>query len=476
MSLPSIPLAKRQFIEGLILVLGTLGAIVLLNLFVEQSPLVIGVVVTALFAVAWMLFSRDLWWLPVPVAVCLGGMVYVGFKIYAYELGVVLAFIAAIPRLASRQVASARAAFMPSALMALFVYLLLRLGTDLYMAYLDGYQLGNIVRVYMMGLWPLLFAVPLVALGSARRLSSIFWIIYVAALVRTSLGTIGYFFPRIITLTGIQVVLPGIYMEGIELRTSALWLLYLALCGWSLSGRRVHPVHGLVAAFAVAGVFLGGSRVSLGFMIAIILIWMAVERRYVFLGVFSGVVVSLVVLLNLNHELIYWFPERLQRTLSILMMQSPFHDVHRMIEGSDEWHRQLGVIGFNRWVSSPLHFLFGQRLVPFPWDLDQLVESFQLRLQISADLGYYESGLWTVLAVTGLVGGYLYWRTFFQLSRPLWRWVWQNGVRTPGKAFAFIGLCSSLVWLGFSWIAGHFPSEPLMFLLIARTAYEDQKG
>lgn len=192
------------------------------------------------------------------------------------------------------------------------------------------------------------------------------------------------------------------------------------------------------------------------------------------LAVFATAFVAFLVALNINHDLIYEFPERWQRTLSILVLRSPFQDVHRMIGGSDEWHRQLAVMAITRWTDSPWSFLFGHHLVPFNVGMDPMAQSFYDLMKAAADLGYYEAGLWTVLAVTGAVGGLLYGLTLWMLARPLWGWVWRERVRIPSTAFGFIALSSTLLWVVFGWIIGHFPSEQIVLLLIARAAYEDQ--
>ena len=475
MSSSASPITRHRLIEGIILILGMGIAVALLKLFMEQNLLVSGLVVTVLFTAAWAVFSKDMWWLLVPITVCLGGILYVGFRINAYELGVLIALLASLPTMAMRRSIPGRKYAIPFVLVALAGYVTARMMVDLYWGKMDGYQLGNIFRVYAMGLWPLVFAIPFILVGSTRYLKVAFWAIYVVSFLRSTLGVVGYLFPRVLSGSGIQVILPGVYSEGIELRASALWLLYAALCAWSFSRRRVPLFHMLMVLFAIACRFMGGSRGSLGVMLAIILIWMCVERRFVALGVFMAVVAGGIIALNVDYDLINMFSQRMQRTLSIVMVRSPFQDVHRMIEGSDEWHRQLGIIAFSRWTDSPERFLFGHRLIPFMVGTESVETPFYDLVKMAADLGYYEAGLWTVLAVTGIIGGILYGCTLWKLSKPLWGWVWRGGIRNPATAFGFIALCATFLWVVFGWIVGHFPSEQIMFLLIARVAYEDQR-
>lgn len=466
----------RKVIEGCILILGTIGAVFSLNLLAEQRFIFVGMAATVLLVLAWMLFSRGVWWFTVPAAICFGGRLFVGYKIYAYELGLLLALIAVIPLIAMRKPGAFRRSFLHPSLLVLAIYLAARMGVDLYRGNVDGYALGNIFRVYVSGLWPFVFAIPFAFFGSTKSLKIILWIMYIGSLIRCALGVAGFLLPQVLPESGFSVILPGLYTEGTELRASGLWLLYLALASWSMSGRRAHWFHSLMALFAISCVFMGGSRGSLGVMVVILAIWMCVERRFVMLGAFAAVFMVLVVALNSSNSLIYEFPERLQRTMSILMMRTPFHDVHGMIEGSDFWHQQLGVMAITRWTDSPWSFLFGHRLIPFSAGMDPMTQSFFNLMKTAADLGYYEAGFWTVLAVTGAVGGILYCLTIWKLARPLWGWVWREKTFGAGTAFGFMALSSVIVWFTFGWILGHFPSEQIILLLIARAAYEDQKN
>lgn len=472
LSLP--PVVRRRFIDGLIIIAGVLGCVTLFNFIVEESIFMSGIVIVGLGVIFWACFSRGLWWVLVPLAVCFGGMIYIGFKILAVEFALLVVLIAAIPRIASHQVVS-RPAFLPKSLYLLLAYLLARLTIDLYCAVLDGLPTGNILRVYVMGLWPLIFAVPFSYYGNTANIKNVFWLMYAAAFVRSALGVIGYCFPLIFTVTGAQFILPGLYSQGLELRASALWLLYLGLAAWSMSRQRFHILHTLVALAAIAGVCVGGSRGSLGIMVGIILLWALINRRYWALGILSLLFLSIVVVLNLNYEIVYMLPDRIQRTMSILLFNSPFHDIGNLVAGSNEWHFELGKMAYSQWTASLSNFIFGHRVIPFAGDMENVAQSsFWLGLKIAADMGYYEAGLWTVLALTGIVGGILYMHVIFHLIRPLWAILWKEGIQTPSNALAFVGVSSAVLWFIFSWIIGHFPSEQLLFLVLARAAYADR--
>jgi hypothetical protein len=120
-------------------------------------------------------------------------------------------------------------------------------------------------------------------------------------------------------------------------------------------------------------------------------------------------------------------------------------------------------------------FLFGNRLLPFDEQFSADSASVFVKMRIAASMGYYESGLWTILAVLGVAGGVLYILVFVGLLRPIIRPLLQHRICDYTHAFYFLAAAGTAVWLTFSWIAGHFPSQELLMAVIARAAYEDQK-
>ncbi len=464
----------RKVIEGLA-VLAFVGiAVYLLKIAAEGDWGRLAMWSLALGIVFWTFASGEAWWMLLPAALGLGGTLNLGFKVYTHELALAISMLPLVPLLAFRKNKVIERAPLPKSLYLLLALLLVHTSVSLYAANLQtDTGIGSIVRTYVRALWPLVFAIPFFRYGSTRHLRVALTLLYVGSFVRCALGVVGYFFPRVASPTT-TFLLPGIYSEGVELRESGLWLVYTSLAFVSLypqSPRRF--MHWAMAGLAGWFVVIGGSRVSLGMFCLIPLLWAAVQRRFVLLTSLVLLVISTLVAVNLNPNLLYQFPERFQRTLSILVMDSPFHELHRSVEGSNEWHYGLMQIGYQKWTQSPATFVFGNRVLPYREPSQEGPFAFFTTMQTAAGLGYYESGLWTVLAVLGVAGLLLYAGVFIGLLRPVVPALVRQGIRDTPHAFYFVATAGLIVWACFAWIAGHFPSEPLFMAVIARAAYED---
>jgi hypothetical protein len=207
----------------------------------------------------------------------------------------------------------------------------------------------------------------------------------------------------------------------------------------------------------------------------IAIIWAIFQRKFVSLAIFVSTLIVLLVTFNTNPDLIYQFPKRFQRTLSIFVMKSPYQTVHAMLETSDQWHYELMQRGYHKWVKTPLTCLFGNRVLSVQNESDFGRKNFTDKIQMAEDLASYESGLWTVLATLGLVGMGLYIAVFKYFLGPVIRSLWRHQICDPAHAFAFMAVASMMVWVGFCWGVGHFPSQQLMLAVIARAAYDDQQ-
>lgn len=431
--------------------------------------------VSGALVLLWVLFARRAWWIMLPVTLTLGGMFYFGFRIYTYELGLVLTLLPLIPLMALQKNRVLLREPLPRSLYILLLYFVVHLGVSEFAANAEGLGgMGNILRVYVRGLWPLVFAVPFYLYGGTHCLRQALVTMYVAAIVRSICGLLGYLIPELLYVPVLNFILPGGYMEGADLRESALWMLYLCLCFISLSRRKPRlMLHLLVAAFAFACILLGGGRASLGMACAVVLLWLLFQRRYLTLAAAAVVLAVLMAMLNSRPDLVYRFSPRVQRTLSILVLKSPFTDVHEEVVGSDEWHFELGRMGARRWAASPRSLAVGNRVYPFLFDFVALSGSVGVKMEVAAAMGSYESGLWTVLAVLGLVGASLYAGTFWGLLRPVLPGLLKSRICDYRSAFGFLAVASLVIWVTFSWIVGHFPSEALMLAVIAKAAYED---
>src|SRR5262249_2574997 len=107
-------------------------------------------------------------------------------------------------------------------------------------------------------------------------------------------------------------------------------------------------------------------------------------------------------------------PRRVERGFSIFVMRADAQrDIHDDVHGSDVYHENLRKEGMRRLTARPTNFVFGTGMKPF--DVSSVlnvgyfeVDPSSILVQMVADNGNYESGLWAVLAVTGTLGFLLY--------------------------------------------------------------------
>ncbi len=467
---------QRGAVEWLVGATAIAIVLFLLATFAEDDWMT-GIVCTSILALAaWTFLAREAWWLLLPMALGFGGTFFFGFKIYTHEIALLVCLLPLVPLIAARKATRVPRAPLPLSLYVLLIYMVVHLGVSLYLITLEGREgQGSIFRVYVRGLWPLVFAVPFYLYGKTRYLKWVLILIYVSSLCRSGLGLIGYYAPAVAG-TAPGFLLPGIYTEGMDLRESGLWLLYASLAFACLSPSRIaRGFHLAVAGLAGWFVVVGGSRVSLGISVVIPLIWAAAQRRFILLGTLAALAVTTLIAFNANPDLVHVFPERIQRTLSIVVMRTPYQDVHRIVEGSDDWHYGLMHIAYNNWTRSVPSFVFGTRLIPYREPALETSFWFDEMMRAAASLGYYEAGLWTVLAVFGVFGLALYVKVFAYLIAPIARALWREGISDVQHAFYFLAVSSTFIWVIFAWIAGHFPSEPLLLVVIARAAFEDRQ-
>ena len=145
---------------------------------------------------------------------------------------------------------------------------------------------------------------------------------------------------------------------------------------------------------------------------------------------------------------------------------------------SDQWHANLRALGYKKWTESWHSFLFGTGIRPYDNAIRETVAGVTTNedyLESSAKVGAYESGWWTVIAVTGLVGFLLYLVVLIYLLRRLLPVLLKEKVRDHRHAFAFMAVFGIIIWLGLGWTNGGFPSTEIMFGFLALLAIEDDR-
>jgi len=443
----------------------------------EYSLVAFGVV--GLFAVAWTFLARETWWIILPVAAVFGGRLNFGFKLYTNEIALLLCLLPLIPMAAMHKSVAVRRSPVPRSVYLLLGYVLLHCLINTYLALeedLGGFW--NIQRVYSRAVWPLVFAIAFYRHGNVRYLRHTLILMYTAAFLANLIGAFGYGGLWGDLWMQSPIVLPGMIDEGFELRTSGLWLAYLSVAFLGFSKTRAQKLfHLAMTLLSGCFIFMGGSRASFGMFLTLVVLLAAFQRRWVMLVSLVALITAGIAGLNLYPDAVKALPFRVQRTVSVVVLDNPYHDLHLMAEGSDLWHYSLTRMGAERWLRSPLHVCFGNRLYPHP-EMNAFApldpNKFWDRMWAAAEMGYYESGLWATLAVLGGVCMTLYIVLFWALLRDVVPVVWREGISDYPNVVGFLAISSLCIWVVFSWIAGHFPSEPLMLAVIARVAILDR--
>lgn len=450
----------------------------LINVFAERGPYSFFLTIGSIFLLVWVFTAGSRWWLVLPVAVTFGGFFFFGFKIYLHEAALPICLLTLLPAVAMRRVGviphREPLSVFAWGLLAAFV---IQWGVGLFMLKSQGAGgVGSMSRVYFHGVWPVLFLVFFYHYGDCRHLRAALALMYGACVLRVIIAGFAFFMEDILHLPLLNFIFSGSLGGIADFRYSGLQLLLLGLCFAQISRSRIYRAVNLIVV-AVAGglILLGGGRVSVGMLFTIPLFWALLLRRFGVFTVVSCFLLITVGVLNQQPQLIYQFPPSAQRALSVLVRDSPVAglDWHEALRGSNEWHRRLAEIGYERWMGSASAFLFGERAMPFDESYEAMAASLETKAQIAARMGLYESGLWTVLGITGLFGLVMYVGLFWFLLRDPARALWREGLTSLPHVIGAIAVTECVLWCVFSWIAGGFPSQELLMATLAKVAYDD---
>jgi hypothetical protein len=426
--------------------------------------------------VIWMVAGRRVWWMPIPIAASIGGLIWVGFRIYTHELALMMTMVALLPALAinSRALEQYRPP-LPWYIYALPAYLLAHMVASFIInRYMGGSGFGNILRTYMGALWPLVFLLSLYHYGDSRWVRITITLVYISLLVRVVIGLYSYYFPGYIFFRGFNAFFLLSEYGATELRDAPLRLLIMTLALSSAARRPgAAAMHFLVAMLSAWLLLMGSGRVTVGMLGLVPVFWLMVQRKFGLLFLFLITAASLVLLLNLNPGILDSLPRGPQRALSILIF-GDILDVQARLEGSNYWHRELFRIGKERWLDSPVSILFGNRVHPFDL-MGSITRDFHFSLQVAANVTRYERSLWTVLATTGLVGGLLYVFSFIHLLRAPVRELRRHRIADPTHAVYFFAMTHTALFVLFSSVHGSFPGVELMWTGLAFVLYQDQR-
>ncbi len=466
---------ERVFV-WFVIFLGLLGAIAFGFLVGEDSVTTAIVLAATLGVFAWVALARRRWWLIVPAAAGVGGYFYFGFKLYPHEVALLGAFVPLGLAVAVRLKGTLqkRAGNFPFVMYFLSAYLFAHwIGSNVFNRLQNDPGFGNVSRAYFNALWVILFVIAFWRYGSTKYVRAALTISYVAAFGRLLIGLLTYFSNAFAYIPVVNYVLPGsTETRSADIRASALSLGMFAACHFLVQkGFLRKGFHGAVFAASFVALLFGSGR---GVLIIICLVPLSIAFLYrKIVPIVLSILVAATVLstLNLNPSLLNGLPESVQRSASVLLFDKGVANSYGRTATSDIWHRELREIGFNNWTRSWNTFLFGTGIRPFDSAKYGQVEgktTFEDLLASSSKVGAYESGWWTVTAVTGLVGLVSYLLVFAFLLRRLVPILWKEKVADPRHAFAFLGVFGIANWLLLGWANGTYPGVEIMYALHRR--------
>ena len=474
---------EKKFTRFLVFGIGLIVAL-LIGLFVVAEPgrngsLAFG----ALAMFFWTVVFPQHWWVAVPAAVGIGGYFESQFKIYPHEVALGAAMIPLAVSLAIRRrgLSQGRPA-LHKVCYYLPIYLMLHcVGSIIYNRYFyhsfeGGGGIGNVLRAYLNALYGVSFICLFNQWGATRSIRQVLLLFYVATWIRIGLGLYSYY-----TGSDGDIPLLSYNLQSGDLRFSGITLAILSVGYFSMMrGFVLKALHLFIYCLSGAAVLAGGSRSCLLLYLTIPL-WLAlIHRRYALLGALAAIFATTVTLINLAPAILDRIDQRVARPLSIVLIDQDLADQYGRTSASDYWHRRLREIGFDRWTDNAGTIAFGTGIRPFASSAISTDESINLLVRMESHMvaasgvGAYESGFWTVLAVTGVVGFILFSMIIWIGFAPCLRALMKHGISSHAHVFAFLGVVMTAVWVVLSWTYGGFPSLEIMYLFLGKIALDDQ--
>jgi hypothetical protein len=303
---------------------------------------------------------------------------------------------------------------------------------------------------------------------------------YSASLLRFILGIYNEIDPNFFYIPGLNFVLPtsrDADSGNTDLRQSAIATATLAICGMCLSSKFLPRLfHSTILLATAVMLPLGGGRVSLLILVFTLFVALFLYRKFFLILGLSSILGLGLLFINTNPHSLYELSPGVQRALSSYIFKEGKIKAQEEVKLSDLWHARLFEEGQKYWLKSPQTILIGNGFRPFNEAAfrdksdGNLLENM---VAVAKSSGAFECGLWTVLAMIGLLGGILYINVFIFLLRDAIPKLWKNKIQDYYHAFYFLAVCSIIIWLALCWTSGSFPSIVLMFALFAKTAHDD---
>lgn len=434
------------------------------------------------FGSLFFFLSPRWWWIPVPASFAVGGVLYFGFKLYAHELALMVCSIPLFFAVALRFRSFYQyRTMMPWTYYLLGAYLCAHLAWSIGAARILGEGgMGNILRHYSWAMWPLIFGVLFVWFGSIKYLKTALYLLLGAYLLRVVVTILSDQIGGFFYIPYINYVLPGSTPgETDDLRNSGLGLSAFAVVFACIARKwQARTFYFGLLGLGFVALLLGGGRVAIAMGLLVPVLAALATKRFMLIASAGAVGLLFIAALNLNPAFLDHTDPRIQRTLSILVLERGAVQAHADTAMSNFWHERLRSIAIDRWSADTGSFFFGNRVKKFDAELlyvhSQQEWSFERAIDQAADVGAYETGWFSVLANSGLFGLAFYLALFAQFIRRPFLYLYQQGIKDQIGAISFISVYFTSMWFIFGWTFGAYPSFEIMLLIIANVAIYDQ--
>jgi ABC-type multidrug transport system fused ATPase/permease subunit len=339
---------------------------------------------------------------------------------------------------------------------------------------------GNLSRIYFNAIWPFVFAWVFHYFGRPWVLRAGLIAAFLFLLARAAGAVAGWILDVPLYIPGINYVLSFSGRDSlVPMRGVAYNLLLIALIFFhgfrsSVARNAMLPVMAASSWLIV----MGASRFTTFLFLVLPVCFFAWTRRWVLLAVATLLSTGAAIYVNVNPRAVDELPPAIARSLSGLEVGKTASEAQAGAEGSNEWHSSLRAEGYKRWTQSPLTFLFGYGVRPSPdlYETKQFSIDPQEVVGIAANTGSYESSLWAVLAILGVVGYAFY----FFLSLHFWRKLLPIFLQRPRgtitEGVIFWATYSSVMWFVTGYFQGGFPAMETFLLVLATDVIADQRA
>jgi hypothetical protein len=470
-------IASRH-LEIFVMIFASILAIYVGSQIVTLPIPLLAILLAAIFLFVWSLTAGNAWWVPVFIFAQVLGVFKFGVKVSPSMVGVGLAVLGLVPLVLvqNEKVLQRTRRPLPFIFYATALYIFVRLVVDIIPA--EGSR-TNLYRLLFDALWPFFFIFIFHHYGNLSTTRAALVSVLVVVSIRCIASIVGY-------ITSIPIYIPGIdYLLSLDsddaltgMRQIGLSLLILLLIFFHSAKSTVSKI--AYVPFILGSCFLvlmGKGRFATFMMFMLPTFFFAWSRRWLLLLLAASVAVGAICLINVAPQALDKLDPSISRALSGLIFVGVKTEAQEKNIGSDEWHQMMKEEGYRRWTETPANVLFGYGIRATPdYYSDTHAKAVQGEIvKQAANLGAFECGLWTMLALFGLVGMGLYTLLFIYLWRQIFPYFFRRPTGTFWEGILFWAGYSSLAWYAVSDFQGSFPGMELILMVLAADAVQDGK-